>query len=94
MATPQPTEAEAFQLGGERYNVLKIRQPARQASNGSASNLAFHFVLDNSGSMGMNTVAAQQAFSPLVDLATAPCSALRHTRRPHPQHTQLTRMVV
>eukprot|EP00966_Prymnesium_polylepis_P227574 5266607-Prymnesium_polylepis.1 len=73
----------AFQLGGERYNVLKLRQPVRQASNGSA-HLAFHFVLDNSGSMGMNTVAAQKAFSPLVDLATAPCSAPRHTRHSTP----------
>ena len=68
-------EAEAFQLGSERYTVLKT-MPADGASRncGGDSSLAFHFILDNSGSMGGNSEAALQAFSPLVDMATAPCS--------------------
>jgi len=34
----------------------------------------FHFVLDNSGSMGQNTRRAQECFSELISLATLPCS--------------------
>jgi len=34
----------------------------------------FHFVLDNSGSMGQNTERARQCFSQLVDVANGDCS--------------------
>jgi len=41
----------------------------------------FHFVLDNSGSMGRNTAKAQECFSELVALASLPCSltVFKHT---------------
>eukprot|EP00746_Dinoflagellata_sp_MGD_P000261 gnl/MRDRNA2_/MRDRNA2_100464_c0_seq1.p1 gnl/MRDRNA2_/MRDRNA2_100464_c0~~gnl/MRDRNA2_/MRDRNA2_100464_c0_seq1.p1 ORF type:complete len:1140 (+),score=257.13 gnl/MRDRNA2_/MRDRNA2_100464_c0_seq1:110-3529(+) len=34
----------------------------------------FHFVLDNSGSMGRNTLSARNCFADLVELANGPCS--------------------
>lgn len=43
---------------------LRLHQPPTQ----------FHFVLDNSGSMGRNTQNARNCFSDLVEIANGPCS--------------------
>ena len=64
---------KAFELGDGHHSILKL-YPGEKVFDGNEKKLAFHFVLDNSGSMHNNTKNAQQAFSPLVDVATVPCS--------------------
>ena len=65
-------DASAFKLG-EQFSVVQL-QALEHTTIKKPTRIAFHFALDNSASMGSNTNLALKAFSPLVDMATDPCS--------------------
>ena len=70
-AQPAAEAAVCFALGDGRW-VLQLKRPPR--SEVVSKRVAFHFCLDNSGSMGQNTSRARTCFSKLLDLATEPSS--------------------
>lgn len=54
--------------------VLGLRLLSGHPARAQQSTAHFHFVLDNSASMGSDSRTAKNCFASLVDLATGPCS--------------------
>eukprot|EP00440_Ansanella_granifera_P008017 gb/GFBE01008678.1/.p1 GENE.gb/GFBE01008678.1/~~gb/GFBE01008678.1/.p1 ORF type:complete len:1041 (+),score=255.90 gb/GFBE01008678.1/:1-3123(+) len=63
-----------FALGPGLWQLQAAVAPGQGTDDTLTARCAFHFCLDNSGSMGRNTKEAQDCFAQLVEHATAPCS--------------------
>eukprot|EP00668_Euglena_longa_P001619 GGOE01001912.1.p1 GENE.GGOE01001912.1~~GGOE01001912.1.p1 ORF type:complete len:1281 (-),score=336.11 GGOE01001912.1:239-3772(-) len=67
----EPHSATAMHLHDDRWIVALQRMAKGKEESGE---VAIHFCLDNSGSMGISSRACLDCFSELVTLATEPCS--------------------